>query len=189
MYVSLITDRCCTFFPWHVGKCLLWVSFWDKNTGNIPHHILYHTNLQHLPIEIKGKGFLALSSGLSPVDKESQVQHAARWRQFNSDIRIAQKAASAPTLYWHKQNPLSSDNPFHSLLSCRRISSPLQWMDSYCTKSFPPHNSQMTFSHNWSLLVWVSSLTGVHGWLTARSFDDIITTPTRLLRCYKDRPP
>lgn len=181
------------FFPWHVGKCPLWVSFWDKYTGNIPRHILYHTNLQYLPIEIKGKGFLALSSGLSPVDKESQVQHAARWRWFNSDIRIAQKAASAPRLYWHKQNLLSSDNPFHSLVSCRRISnllfSPLQRTTDGLHQIISPHNSQITFSHNWSLLVWVSSLTGVRGWLTARYFDDIITTATRLLQCYKDRPP
>lgn len=59
----------------------------------------------------KGEYILALSSVLSLVDNESQMQHTACWQGYNTDSRIAQEAASALTLWWHGQNAVSSDNP------------------------------------------------------------------------------
>lgn len=42
---------------------------------------------------------LALSSVLSLVDNESQMQHTVCWQGYNTDSRIAQEAASALTLW------------------------------------------------------------------------------------------
>lgn len=81
----------------------MWVSFWDKNTGNIPHHILYHTNLQYLPIEIKGgKGFFGVELWFAscgqrkPSAARCSLATVQRWHQncskscFSTDSVLTQ---------------------------------------------------------------------------------------------------